>query len=238
MLTFFRKIRKSLIESGSARKHALYAVGEILLVVIGILIALQINNWNEGRKAGLKETQLLEELETNLDKNIVSLQRSIDFQNFTIIGIENIITHLQKPNPNPNDSLLIYYDYITWFEQISVSASSYEALKNNGFDIIRNKDITNRIIELFEVVYPNQIKASDAVSPVYGQVSLQIGIKHKHIINNMLSSDHFTKDDTYFELLNFMERKKNWKKDFLRGQERLLEETVKLKAEIANYLSK
>ena len=47
MLTFLRKIRKSLIESGIARKYLLYAIGEIALVVIGILIALQINNWNE-----------------------------------------------------------------------------------------------------------------------------------------------------------------------------------------------
>ena len=50
MLTFFRKIRKSLIDSSSARKYLLYAIGEIALVVIGILIALQINNWNEERK--------------------------------------------------------------------------------------------------------------------------------------------------------------------------------------------
>ncbi|MBT8221519.1 MAG: hypothetical protein KJP00_16945 [Bacteroidia bacterium] len=46
MLTFLRKIRRSLIESGSARKYILYAIGEIALVVLGILIALQINNWN------------------------------------------------------------------------------------------------------------------------------------------------------------------------------------------------
>ena len=50
MLTFFRKIRKAPLESGAASKYLLYAIGEIALVVIGILIALQINNWNEWRK--------------------------------------------------------------------------------------------------------------------------------------------------------------------------------------------
>ena len=49
MLTFFRKIRKELLGSGQARKYLLYAIGEIALVVLGILIALQINNWNENR---------------------------------------------------------------------------------------------------------------------------------------------------------------------------------------------
>ena len=50
MFTFLRKIRKSLIESGSTGKYLVYAVGEIALVVIGILIALQVNNWNENQK--------------------------------------------------------------------------------------------------------------------------------------------------------------------------------------------
>lgn len=50
MFTFLRKIRRSFIDSGSTSKYLLYAIGEIALVVIGILIALQINNWNEGRK--------------------------------------------------------------------------------------------------------------------------------------------------------------------------------------------
>jgi hypothetical protein len=47
MLKFFRTIRKKLIEQNNVRKYMLYAIGEILLVVIGIFIALQVNNWNE-----------------------------------------------------------------------------------------------------------------------------------------------------------------------------------------------
>ena len=58
MLTFLRKIRKSLIESGSARKYIIYATGEVLLVMIGILLALQVNNWNEKRLASMEEDNL------------------------------------------------------------------------------------------------------------------------------------------------------------------------------------
>jgi hypothetical protein len=50
MFTFLRKIRLLLIESGSARKYLVYSIGEIALVVIGIVLALQINTWNEWRK--------------------------------------------------------------------------------------------------------------------------------------------------------------------------------------------
>jgi hypothetical protein len=49
MLKFFRRIRKGLLESGKIRNYTLYAIGEIALVVVGILIALQISNWNEQR---------------------------------------------------------------------------------------------------------------------------------------------------------------------------------------------
>jgi len=70
MITLFRRIRQKLIDSGNMTKYLLYAVGEILLVVIGILIALQVNNWNENKnKEQLKDTILLKisnELRTDL----------------------------------------------------------------------------------------------------------------------------------------------------------------------------
>ena len=59
MIKFFRHIRRSLINQNNMGKYFKYAIGEILLVVIGILIALQINNWNEGRKTHAKELEIL-----------------------------------------------------------------------------------------------------------------------------------------------------------------------------------
>jgi hypothetical protein len=73
MLKFFRKIRQNLLMENKTRKYLTYAVGEIVLVVIGILIALQINNWNEQRKTNaithLYYNQLLEDFEK--DKNYI-----------------------------------------------------------------------------------------------------------------------------------------------------------------------
>ena len=84
MLTFLRKIRKSLIESDSthnpvspASRYLLYALGEIALVVIGILIALQINNWNEEKKDRLKEKEVLQDILTNLERNNALIQESL-----------------------------------------------------------------------------------------------------------------------------------------------------------------
>jgi hypothetical protein len=50
MISFFRKIRQKLLSQNKVTRYLVYALGEIILVVIGILIALQVNNWNEGRK--------------------------------------------------------------------------------------------------------------------------------------------------------------------------------------------
>ncbi|MDX1630200.1 MAG: DUF6090 family protein, partial [Fulvivirga sp.] len=79
MLTFFRKIKKSLIASGSVQRYLIYAMGEIALVVIGILIALQINNWNEERKENRQIVVYLTGL-------IEALNDDINYLNFTIQG--------------------------------------------------------------------------------------------------------------------------------------------------------
>ena len=78
MLRFFRQIRQRLLTQNKFSKYLLYAVGEILLVVIGILIALQINNWNEERKELRSEKQILLTLSQDFNANIVALELSIE----------------------------------------------------------------------------------------------------------------------------------------------------------------
>ena len=71
MLTYLRKIRKSMIESQSGKKYLIYAIGEIALVVIGILIALQINKWNEERKDRNLEKEYIGRLKIEMQENEV-----------------------------------------------------------------------------------------------------------------------------------------------------------------------
>ena len=74
MIKFFRHIRKSLLEQNKMSKYFKYAIGEIILVVIGILIALQINNWNENQKDIAKEQQILLSLREEFKQNIEELK--------------------------------------------------------------------------------------------------------------------------------------------------------------------
>ena len=79
MLRFLRKLRYRLLTENRFSKYLLYAIGEILLVVIGILLALQINTWNEERTLRKKERLYLKEIQTNLQDDLANVRYSIDF---------------------------------------------------------------------------------------------------------------------------------------------------------------
>ncbi|MET1258293.1 DUF6090 family protein [Flagellimonas sp. DF-77] len=102
MIQFFRKIRRSLLSENKVSKYLLYAIGEIILVVIGILIALQINNWNEDRKTRKEERTLLISLQNEMAYNIKELARARKVNNANIKGTGRLIAHM---SPRPNDQL-------------------------------------------------------------------------------------------------------------------------------------
>ncbi|MCJ7467030.1 MAG: DUF6090 family protein [Maribacter sp.] len=77
MIKFFNRIRQNFLIEGKAAKYLLYALGEIVLVVIGILIALQINNWNEGRKQNKLAQKYLQSLYLDFLQNDVMVAHSI-----------------------------------------------------------------------------------------------------------------------------------------------------------------
>ena len=77
MIKFFRRIRQNLLSENKFSKYLIYAIGEIILVVIGILIALSINNWNESRKTRLQDFEFLNNLKVELSIDIAALTTKI-----------------------------------------------------------------------------------------------------------------------------------------------------------------
>ena len=96
MLKFFRNIRRRLLDSGSLRKYFVYAIGEILLVVIGILIALQVNNWNEDRKTYEKQKGYLLLIRNEMVNNLEELLKEKQNLMSTIHGQRKIIDLMYK----------------------------------------------------------------------------------------------------------------------------------------------
>ena len=87
MIKFFRSIRKALLAENKFSKYLIYAIGEIVLVVIGILIALQINNWNENRKIEREIESVISLLDDELNRNIeVGLVPSERFLHWLVLA--------------------------------------------------------------------------------------------------------------------------------------------------------
>ncbi len=87
MLSFFRQVRSKWVVNASVRKYLLYALGEVILVVFGILIALEVNNWNEQRKSDDRVTHYLLNLRDALQDDIHSLERTYAVNAFRLQGI-------------------------------------------------------------------------------------------------------------------------------------------------------
>ena len=149
-LKFFRKIRQRLLADHRFSKYLLYAIGEIFLVVIGILIALQINNWNQNRLQGKKEIQMLKSFEIQFQNDIAQFDESLKFYDAASNSIDIILDHLDNNIPF-HDSLKQHFFISTRFYGDSdLDNNVFESLKSIGVDLISNPDIRNRIVRLYE----------------------------------------------------------------------------------------
>jgi hypothetical protein len=144
MFRFFRQIRQKLLLSGSTQKYLIYALGEIFLVVIGILIALQINNWNEHRKEKLKEHAFLLQLQNEFLKDSTSISQLDMLATGKIEQAEYVIQVLKNGNAKidtnkfiPNVFLIgkavVFKPFIPTFDEL---------ISSGQFDIIQNKKLS------------------------------------------------------------------------------------------------
>ena len=154
MIKFFRHLRRSLLMEHKTSKYLKYAIGEIVLVVIGILIALQINNWNEDRKLNQLEKTYLNRLVDETKKDILTFTNEIqrlEKNNEKIVNLSNVF----KIESN-SDSLLVrvtneYMIYGTIYPVFNPSTSTFEDLSSTGnISVITNTEIRERIVGHYE----------------------------------------------------------------------------------------
>ncbi len=113
MIKFFRRIRQDLLSSNKTSQYFKYAIGEIVLVVIGILIALQINNWNEENKINKIRTLKLSQIESDLRADVVSLEEGILIKEKEIATLINYRDRL-LPSSASIDTLdkIVYTEFL------------------------------------------------------------------------------------------------------------------------------
>jgi hypothetical protein len=141
------------METGKTGKYFKYAIGEIILVVIGILIALQINNWNEFNKERKQEQKVLTELLGSLQNNYNSMiSDSINRSNWN--KSSDIVIDFLEDDGLYSDTLNKHFqDARKPGTNLSLSFAGYEGLKNVGYDIITSDSLRKSIVELFELTH-------------------------------------------------------------------------------------
>jgi hypothetical protein len=206
MAKIFRKARQSLISKGNTGKYIKYALGEIFLVVIGILIALQINTWNESYKKVKKETLYLTRLTTNLGYDL-RLYDQIIQKNDSLLDVLTIFENdlLSSPNiKNPADKL----SFLTEGYKFSPNRTTIDNLLSSGqIEILRS----NYLVEDIFLYYREVEDQKNGVDQALLQLNREKGIEF--ILNYQ----------TIDQASQYKERLKNFiklKTDYLLAQNR------------------
>ena len=150
MIKFFRRIRYDLIEKNKTGKYLKYAIGEIILVVIGILIALQINNWNENQKQKQIELTILRDIKKDLIQTKEDLDSNVLRHKSQLKTFDEIVYNISEKKVY-NDSLESKFGQLIFWPSPYLTLATYENLKlDKGIDIISNDSLKNQIINLHE----------------------------------------------------------------------------------------
>lgn len=163
MLKLFRKIRQKLVKKGKVKSYLLYAIGEIMLIVIGILIALQVTNWNESKKDKKIEHTYLEAMKVEVEENQKKLERVIKKNDKGIENAEKLVELLNQP---PSDVLNVeisklFNEIFKYKIKNNPNTGVLEDIINSGnLNKISNFQLRN-IIASWEVYY-SQVTIQEA----------------------------------------------------------------------------
>ena len=152
MLRFFRQIRQRLLTENWFSKYLLYAIGEILLVVIGILIALQIDAWQRKKERAEQESYYLTRLQAELGINIMiakQLEGFKRFQNSNALLVHKILNE-RLPKDSVNQDFFLALEHLTWRYRRNFQKDVWEELKSTGnIDLISDQELRTRISYMY-----------------------------------------------------------------------------------------
>jgi hypothetical protein len=239
MFRFFRKIRYKLLDEGHLSKYTYYAIGEIMLVVIGILIALQINNWNEARKAKNTEIEILKLISIDLDTTIEEFERLLKFDQSIVDANKFVLEILNNPESTYDESMARQFGLTNRFGSFTPSRLTYESIRTTGFNIISNIEVRNSIFKLYDSSFNSQL---DGTSEFLGRQFTETSM----FINTLFSTGETVIDKipNDFDLLKSNQAYVNLitllyadSKSMLQLHKRMLEETRTVKKMIDNEVN-
>ena len=205
MIKFFRKIRQKMLTENKFSQYLLYAIGEIVLVVIGILIALQVNNFNEERKLQKQEVIYLQNLSDDLKAQIVLLNGYIDFENIIIKHSNDIVNHFEynKGFKNMDRIFPKLNDLTVRWTFSNVNTTLLEMINSGQINIIQNKKLKAELIEFNQVIETFSKNTQNNNTNLIDNLTVQ-SIIDKSAFASYAYSDRMTEKFKEFYLFNFI----------------------------------
>ena len=150
MIQFFRKTRQKLLQESRFTKYLLYAVGEIVLVVIGILIALQINNYSESQKERKQEKILLTNLSNDVGLDILQIENNTTLSRERLSRLDSLVQLLKTPD-SIDVANFVRQSYEFVFDQYFKSNSGIfdEAVSSGKMSYVKNESLRQRIFNYY-----------------------------------------------------------------------------------------
>lgn len=152
MINLLRRVRQQYLSEGNYRIYAIYAMGEVVLVMAGILLALQVDNWNQNRQQKELEIDNLENLYFSLNENI-QINSLILLTEYTL-RIEDTWLAYLSGDRSLNDSLLEWGYAIGATNYIHPNYGFYESLKQRGLETIENESLRVLLSIIYEQHLP------------------------------------------------------------------------------------
>ena len=222
-------------------KYFKYAIGEIILVVIGILIALQINNWNEAKKTKEKERQVLTEIGSDLNYILTDFDEIIEITNNASTSIKSLIVVFET-NQKHHDSLSYFINGTNSYDEVDFKMSGYQSLISIGTDLIEDTNIRSKAGTFYTSTIQDTKGANDEVKMDYHEYMLDF--YRKYFTTQFDEEDKKTLVPNDFEALKanreFIQSLKtylNINKYYLEKLKTGKEEASQLKKDIDNYLN-
>src|SRR5210317_197856 len=220
MIKFFRKIRQQLLSENKVSKYILYAIGEIILVMIGILLALQINNSNELRKQREEEVIILSGIEKDFIATRAKILRTLKREEKVILNCRDLIDAIETRDYTINLDTIAYKinrGAFAWFKAEAVMGT-YNALIGSGkTSIIQNQELLNALANFssrYNTGFEDESKADDLFNlmmsaskdfmpPLSERTTRQaLGLKKKYSAKDKsLAVDKLYKNETFLAYL-------------------------------------
>jgi hypothetical protein len=152
MIKFFRHIRKDLMEKNKTGKYLKYAAGKIILVVVGILLAIQVNNWNIERTDKDREAKYKTNIVLDLEKDLIRLDFLIEFRKIRVLGDQQLVKQMNGAPVGDLTELSKNVINTLMEEPFLPNNSTFSELSSSGnLNLISNDSIKLLLLELEEL---------------------------------------------------------------------------------------